>query len=190
MDTDLPAVNEFVTGLNKALSRAKDSLIAAQAHMKKNAYAHRRELEFEIGDQVLLSSKNIKLRTVGTKKLLPRYLGPFEILKKNGRLAYELDLSAAMPKVHPVFHVSLLRPFTPGGTTPPPVPVLIEGEPEWKVERVLNHRDRKIPNAKRSRREYLVKWIGFGHEYNEWKSKADCKGCLDLVQQYLDSIRH
>jgi hypothetical protein len=42
MDTNLPAANEFVEGLNKSLARAKDSLHAAQTHMKKNADAHRR----------------------------------------------------------------------------------------------------------------------------------------------------
>jgi hypothetical protein len=82
LDTHLPAVHDFVTSLHKAISTAKDSLAAAQARMKKNADTHRRELYFAVGDEVLLSSKNIRIKTAGTKKLLPKFLGPFTVLKK------------------------------------------------------------------------------------------------------------
>jgi len=61
MKTDVPAANEFVTGLNKAIALARDSLIFAQASMKRNADSHRRDLEFSVGDQVLLSTSNSKL---------------------------------------------------------------------------------------------------------------------------------
>jgi hypothetical protein len=190
VDTHLPAVHDFVTSLHKAISTARDSLTAAQARMKKHADTHRRELEFEVGDQVLLNSKNIRIKTVGTKKLLPRFLGPFTVLKRIGSLAYELDLPASMPKIHPVFHVSLLRPLKPGSdVTPPPLPSVIAGEPEWEVERILNHRQRKIPNAKRTRREYLVKWAGYGHESNSWQTAKECSSCEDLIQEYLASTK-
>jgi hypothetical protein len=202
MDTNFPAANEFVNGLNKAIALARDSLTSAQASMKRNADNHRRDLEFAVGDNVLLSSKHIKLKAVGTKKLLPKLLGPFTVLKRIGKLAYKLDLSRDMPKVHPVFHVSLLRPYTPGTTPPPPISVVIDDEPEWQVKRILNHRDRKIPKrptrALRNPnyppkqafvRKYLIKWAGFGHEYNSWQTKDQCKNCPDLVQQYLASIQ-
>jgi len=170
--------------------------------MKKNADSHRRDLEFSAGDHVLLSSKHIKLKAVGTGKLLPKFLGPFTILKRIGTLAYQLDLLKDMPRVHPVFHVSLLRSYTPGTTPPPPIPVVIDDEPEWQVERIQNHRDRKIPrrptrarknptypHKEASVREYLVKWAGFGHESNSWQTAAQCKNCQNLVQQYLAPIR-
>jgi hypothetical protein len=70
--------------------------------MKWNVDDHRRDLEFAVGDNVLLSSINIKLEAVGTKKLLPKFLGPFTVLKRIGKLAYKLDLSRDMPRVHPV----------------------------------------------------------------------------------------
>ena len=188
VDTHLPAVHDFVTGLHKAISRAKDCLAAAQARMKKNADTHRRELKFSVGDQVLLSSKNIRL--TGVRKLLPRFLGPFTIIKRIGDMAYELDIAECMPKIHPVFHVSLLRPFEAGSyITPPPTPTVIDGEPEYEVERILNHRYRKIPNSKHYRREYLVKWAGYGHEHNSWESKKNCHGCEDLIEEYLASTR-
>ncbi|WMV07137.1 hypothetical protein MTR67_000522 [Solanum verrucosum] len=43
------------------------------------------------------------------EKLSPRYVGPYRILKRIGRVAYELELPADLAAVHPVFHISLLK---------------------------------------------------------------------------------
>jgi len=42
-------------------------------------------------------------------KLSPRYIGPYQIVRKIGKVAYELELPADLGGVHPVFHVSMLR---------------------------------------------------------------------------------
>ncbi|XP_059306889.1 uncharacterized protein LOC132058381 [Lycium ferocissimum] len=42
-------------------------------------------------------------------KLSPRYIGPYQIVRTIGKVAYELDLPADLGAVHPVFHVSMLR---------------------------------------------------------------------------------
>ena len=46
-------------------------------------------------------------------KLLPRFIGPFEILERVGTVAYHLALPPSMSSVHEVFHVSMLRRYTP-----------------------------------------------------------------------------
>lgn len=46
-------------------------------------------------------------------KLSPRYVGPFEILKKIGNLAYQLALPPKLAQIHNVFHVSMLRKYEP-----------------------------------------------------------------------------
>ena len=46
-------------------------------------------------------------------KLSPRFIGPFEILERVGTVAYRLALSPSMTGVHEVFHVSMLRKYTP-----------------------------------------------------------------------------
>ena len=49
-------------------------------------------------------------------KLSPRFIGPFEILERVGTVAYRLSLPLSMPSVHEVFHVSMLRRYTPDPT--------------------------------------------------------------------------
>ena len=49
-------------------------------------------------------------------KLSPRFIGPFEILERIGTVAYRLALPPSMSGVHEVFHVSMLRKYTPDPT--------------------------------------------------------------------------
>ena len=46
-------------------------------------------------------------------KLSLRYIGPFEVLKRVGIVAYRLALPPSLSSVHDVFHVSILRKYTP-----------------------------------------------------------------------------
>ena len=49
-------------------------------------------------------------------KLLPRYIGPFEVLEMVGTVAYRLALLPGLSGVHAVFHVSMLQKYTPDPT--------------------------------------------------------------------------
>ena len=49
-------------------------------------------------------------------KLAPRYIGPFEVLERVGTVAYRLALPPSLSGVHEVFHVSMLRKYTPDPT--------------------------------------------------------------------------
>ena len=66
-NTSMPSAKEFDEKLNMAISRARDCFKTAQAHMKRKADVHRRDSNLFIGDDVLLSSKNIRLKANGTK---------------------------------------------------------------------------------------------------------------------------
>ena len=74
-----------------------------------------RPLEFEIGDHVFL--KVMPKRGVAKfgkhGKLSPRFIGPFEILERISVVAYRLALPPSMSGVREVFHVSMLRKYTP-----------------------------------------------------------------------------
>ena len=103
-----PLNSTFGQDVSKALEHAKECLSQAQSRMSKYANRKRREVQFQIGDFVLLSAKNLHLKFDGVKKLMNRYFGPLEIVKKIGNVAYELKLPNSMA-FHDVFHVSLLN---------------------------------------------------------------------------------
>ena len=77
-----------------------------------------RPLEFEVGDHVSLkvNPKRGVVRFGKRGKLSLRFIGPFEILERMGTISYRLALPPSMSGVHEVFHVSILRKYTPDPT--------------------------------------------------------------------------
>ena len=68
-------------------------------------------MEFEVGDFVFLKVSPTKgVARFGKRgKLSPQYIGPYEIARRVGEVAYKLDLPPELSGVHSVFHVSMLR---------------------------------------------------------------------------------
>ena len=75
----------------------------------------RRPLEFKARDHVFLKvmPKRGVVRFGKRRKLSSRFIGPFKILERIGTVAYRLALPPSMLGVHEVFHVSMLRKYTP-----------------------------------------------------------------------------
>ncbi|WMV40253.1 hypothetical protein MTR67_033638 [Solanum verrucosum] len=97
-------------------ARAQEFMNLRQGNMTIQEYGLKfnqlsRELEFQVDDWVFLKVSPMKgVMRFGKKgKLSPRYVGPYRILKRIGKVAYELELPADLAAVHPVFHISLLK---------------------------------------------------------------------------------
>ena len=96
---------------------------------------------------VLLSANNIRLASLAarpSKKLQPRFIGPYRVVRAILPVAYELDLPATL-RIHPVFYVSRLKNYTEPDSFPhrekpvtPPPAVSIEGHEEFEVEQILD----------------------------------------------------
>ncbi|XP_052114188.1 uncharacterized protein LOC127745479 [Arachis duranensis] len=86
-----------------------------ESRQKSYADQRRKPLEFEAGEHVFLKVTRTTGvgRAIKTKKLNPRYIGPFEILKRIGPVAYRIALPPYLSNLHDVFHVSQLRKYTP-----------------------------------------------------------------------------
>ncbi|KAK2415814.1 hypothetical protein QL285_038265 [Trifolium repens] len=93
----------------------REKMKVAQSRQKSYAKRRRRMLKFEEGDHVFLRvTPKLGLRGIfKTKKLCPRYIGPYQILRRVGPIAYQLALPRSMSGLHDVFHVSQLRKYIP-----------------------------------------------------------------------------
>ncbi|CAJ0945496.1 unnamed protein product [Ranitomeya imitator] len=115
---------------------------------------------------------------VSSPKFKPRFIGPYKISEVINPVSFRLALPASFA-IHNVFHRSLLRryvaPVVP--SVDPPAPVLVEGELEYVVEKILDSR------VSRRKLQYLVKWKGYGQEDNSWVFASDVHAA-DLVRAF------
>jgi hypothetical protein len=95
----------------EGVSQVKENLRIAQSRYKSYADKRRRNLEFNKGDFVYLKVFPLRgtVRFQVKGKLVPRFVGPYKISRRIGKLAYKLELPEELTGVHPVFHVSQLR---------------------------------------------------------------------------------
>ena len=112
-----PTAADFATHMQESIRRAKDCLIAAQQRMQAHYNAKRKDVTFAMGDQVLLSTLNLKRRLKygadGSNKLLPKFVGPMTVTACINKTAVWLKLPNTWNRVHDVFHVSLVRHYRP-----------------------------------------------------------------------------
>jgi len=174
----VPAASDLLEIIQKSIASAKVSLEKAQQRQKRYADEHRREVTFAIGDRVLLSTKNLPMRKGYSKKLLPRFIGPFTVTRVINDVSVQLDLPSGL-RWHNVFHASLVRHYKEGSNIQAaPIPVVIEGELEWEVESIEAHRP-----AHRSY-EYLVHWKGFSSDEDTWEPESHLRNSPELLSAY------
>ncbi|KAI3827739.1 hypothetical protein L1987_01822 [Smallanthus sonchifolius] len=102
---------EVVKATSEKFDQIKARMKAVKDRQKSYADKRRRDLEFQVGDMVLLKVSPWKgiIRFRKRGKLSPRFVGPFKILARVGQVAYRLDLPVELSGIHPTFHVSHLR---------------------------------------------------------------------------------
>ena len=129
----VPAVDERTKQMTQAHDKAIDII---------NRLTSIPSVTFVTGDRVWLEGKNLPIST-GSSKLCPKQYGPFKISRVISLVAYQLDLPAQW-RIHLVFHASLLLPYKeteqhgPNFIRPPPD--IIEGEEQYEVEAICDHR--------------------------------------------------
>ncbi|GKC34161.1 hypothetical protein Tco_1046545, partial [Tanacetum coccineum] len=112
----------------------------------------RKQLEFSVGDKVLLkvSPWNGVVRLGKRSKLLPRYVGPFEVVERVGPVAYRLRLPQELVGIHDTFHISNLKKWLADVNMHVPLEEIRIDDKLRFVEEPIEIMDREVKKLKRS----------------------------------------
>lgn len=181
--------------LSEALEFAQAALASSLERQEFYANQHRQAAPlYRPGDMVWLDLRNVKTQRP-SKKLDEKY-AKYTVLEAVGSHAYRLNTP---PGIHPVFHTWLLRPViddplpSQKRSDPQPPALLIsdgdDGEDsheEWSVERILDERTRRVGRG--SRKEVLVKWVGYQRPTWEPRSALEETAALDAWERQQSGL--
>lgn len=167
-DSHVEAIDRSFVARERMLATLK--LQRAVNRKKQQAGKGRSEREFKSGEWVFLKLQSYRQLSVESRKsikLLPRYFGLYEIVAKVGSMAYTLRLLEDS-KIHPTFHVSLLKicPY-PANL---PVHLLVDLEMLVEIKEPTKVLDRRMVRRKgRAVTEVLVRWQGETRDDATWE---------------------
>lgn len=155
----VPAAEHFTDGLHKLQDTLRAEISYAQATHKEASDENRLpNLRYKAGDKVWLVRRKIQTKRPSSKLDFEK-LGPYEVKRAIGNIAYELELEPAN-RIHNVFHVNLLEPYHESklrGTKQQVRPqVIMQNQEDWIVEEIIKafYQGRKL--------RYLCHWEGYG----------------------------
>ena len=186
-----PEVKTLLDKLQKTLTSARANLLAAQDSQAKQIATRRTSPpELKEGMQVALSAEHLKLPGKTVRKLKEKWIGPVPITRVlAGGNAVELQLPPRW-KVSKSWNVKYIKPYNSSSKFPreevaQPPSMMVNNEEHWEVETILDSRTRKAGSKKIE--EFLVKWLGWGTEHNEWVPKSELTHAKSVLSKYLAS---
>lgn len=176
----------------------RQNLEKAQARMKHYADLHRIERLFSVGDKVWLRLQPYVQNTMANRpfpKLAHKFYGPYTVLRRVGQVAYELQLPDGC-QVHPVFHVSQLKPYAADYTPefvaeepePPNFDIMVQ--PSAILERRLVHKGGAAAV------QLKIAWTGLSaseatwEDYDVMRQRISSLGCLGTSIIFRGSYCH
>ncbi|GJX42641.1 putative reverse transcriptase domain-containing protein [Tanacetum coccineum] len=152
---------ELIQETTEKIVLIKQRIQAAQDRQKSYADLKRKPMEFEVRDRVMLKVSPWKgVVHFGKRgKLNPRYVGPFKVLAKVGKVAYRLELPQELSRVHHTFHVSNLKKCYADEPLVMPLEGIHVDDKLQFVEEPVEIMEREIKRLKRSRIPLVkVRW--------------------------------
>ena len=169
-EVEVPSVRAQLRWCRRVWRLARNAMVSNSDRVQHAANQRRTPAPgYRPGQKVWLLARDLCLPTF-SRKLAPRFVGPYVIEKVINPSALRLLLPPSL-KVHPVFHVSQVKPvvtsaLSPPAPTPPPPHVLEGGDLVWEVSRILAVRRRGWGF------QYLVNWVGYGPEDRSWVPRS------------------
>ena len=179
---------KFIEKMKEIQKEARVALGKAQEEIKKYTDRKRGEVDdYKVEDLVMLSTKDLKYQMVGrrTEKLTERFMGPYKVKKTILSNAVELELPDTI-KIHLVVNVSRIYRYigqVEGQKREQPAPVIIDGEEEWEVEKILNKWQI------REKDKYLVQWKGFTAESDTWEGRENLGNAKEAIEEFEREYR-
>lgn len=165
------SVSELIQKVQTQAASLKEHLARAQNKMKLTADRKRTDQEFQVGESVLLKLQpyaQSSLVNCPFPKLAFKYFGPYKVHARIGKVAYRLELPADS-LVHPVFHVSQLKPFLPSYTpvySQLPVSATLD-RVDLAPEEILDRR--LVRKGRKQVIQVLVRWSTLPREASTWE---------------------
>jgi hypothetical protein len=161
-EDEYPSVRNFAQQRKFAIIAAHDSILAARVKQTRDANKHRRFAPFQENDLVYISTKNISFPKGLARKLIPKYIGPYKVLKDFKNQSFKIELPSHLKQrgVHDVFHASILRIHIPNDDRLFPGRLFTqlnagnENESEWAVNKITSHSGSSQDSI------FEVLWIG------------------------------
>ena len=165
----VPSVQAHLRRCRQVWKNTRAALLRTAEQNKQTADRHRSKAPtYQVGQKVWLSTRDIHLKC-SSRTLEQRYIGPYPVIKIINPSAVRLKLPSVM-RIHPTFHVSLLKPVSSSALsvpeTPPPPPRIIDNHPAFTVRRLLDVR------RKGRGYQYLADWEDYGPEERSWISRS------------------
>ncbi|KAK3239851.1 hypothetical protein CYMTET_50247 [Cymbomonas tetramitiformis] len=181
------------------LQAAREGLQLAQQRMIEQFDARHRLQQYKVNDRVWVDGQHLTLP--GDRGLKPKLRklrhGPLRVVEclyndrqqelpvqdRGAPSAYRLELPVHW-KVHDTFTADRLSPVQSGADhfvsrreEMAPPPVMVEGQKEREVERIIRTRFRKLGGKTGgSVQEWLTKWKGLPHSHSQWRTREDLEG--------------
>jgi len=176
---EYPSVRVYAQKMKNALMAAHDALLTARVKQTEQANKKRRMCPFVKGDLVYVSTKNVRLERGTSRKLFPKFIGPYLITEDFGNSSYRVNLPDSLKQrgVHNVFHASLLRVHIPNddrlfpGRQNEQIPELGGSNGEWMINRILTHQ------GSNTDLEFKVEWSSGDQT---WVPHLDLEGSTAL----------
>ena len=114
-DTTFKGVKQFAQQAVWNFLDAHDAILEhriEQTHYSKKC--HKPGIKYQINDLVYLSTKNLTLPKHRAQKLMPKFIGPYKILKAmndSSNVMLELPQEFKDRKINPTFHTNLVQPY-------------------------------------------------------------------------------